>query len=143
MSESTQTFFMYVGMATTAFFGFCLFCTVAFFTLLLEDRWREHGKAKFGQHQKAKKLVSVPDQEVIENFFPMETDQQRDERRSQEAISVLREKLKRNDETVANVAGWETEGPKYVPFDKNYHETVVYPAFNKEEPLDSRGAHKA
>src|SRR6188768_2766135 len=123
MSDSLQTAFMYVGMATTAFFGFCLFCTVAFFTLLLEDRWREHTKAKFGKHQKPK-LVSVPDQEVIENFFPMESEDVRAERQSQEAIEVLRARLQRNDETVIAYAGWETENSDAG------NATVSYPAFN-------------
>jgi len=132
MSESLQNFFMYVGIFTTGVFGFLLFCTVAFFSLLLEDQWRVHRKARYAQHQKAK-LTSVPSQEVIENFFPMESDDIRAERQSQEAIEVLRARLQRNDETVVAAAGWETEGA-----------TVSYPAFNmKGEVIESRGAHKA
>jgi len=142
---------MYVGIVTTAFFGFLLFCTLALFALLLEDRWREARKARFGKHQKA--LASELNTEIVDFFGISMTDEERRQekecqeqfvrnqnRQQEKAIEALRAKLARNDETVIAAAGWDQTHP----VDDYQEGTVSYPAFNmKGETIDPRGAHKA
>ena len=122
-----------IGFLVLLWVGIAVFCLMVLTVCVTISVWGIFNASKYGRHvNTAEDLLKLSDKE--------EADVRKEEKDRKDAadIELLRQKLTKEPEE------WEH-------FDQNYDgpttyndQTEIYPPFsNKEEVLESRGAHKA